>query len=136
MSKQVKPVTITRYSTLEDCFKLYMKWDKIDEIDYDIVKYSYWSGYDGGKQFKINIGKWLKNPGMNCWGWAEYRTKSIHIWVSNECDIKELIGMLAHESAHLRRPQYKDRKEEEKKADRSSTDAIFAYEVANEIMNK
>lgn len=129
-----KPITVKNYPSLEQCLMAFMDWDKMPE---DINK-AYWSGHDGFKPYRKNIGRWLKNPPA-CWGWAEYSTKSIHVWFSkkvkrDKSSRAELLGMIAHELAHLRKPRPKDKMLEEKKASLVQHDAITAYGIMNDLL--
>ena len=128
-----KGITIVRYSTLISCFLAFRGWDSIDDEE---LKTAYWEGYDGGRYFRQNVGRWLKNNKRKCWGFAEYGTKSIHIWVADYCSMKELIELIAHESSHLRKPRFKDKREEEKKASLVERDAGLAYDIASSILEK
>jgi len=121
-----KPITIIRYDSLKECFLSFIEGDEVGDNDY-------WEGYDGGRKFRVNVKKWLNKCKRKCWGWADYKPKTIHIWVDIDCPIEDSIEMLAHESAHLRRPRYKNKMEEEKKANRSGEDAKFAYNAAIDI---
>ena len=121
-----KPITIVRYNSLKDCFMSFIEDNEISDNDY-------WEGYNGGRKFRVNVKKWLNNCKRKCWGWADYKPKTIHIWIDKECSIEELIGILAHEASHLRQPRYKNKMEEEKKANRAGEDAKFAYQSAIKI---
>jgi len=127
----VKPIKIERYNTLKECFMEFMGWESINDED---LKKSYWCGHNGSRPFRINAAKWLADPKKKCWGWANFKSKTIHMWVADDCEQEELIGLLAHEAAHLRRPRYKDKQEEEKKAVKTALDATFAFTVSNLIL--
>jgi len=127
----LKEITVKKYDSLESCLMAFMYWDKMPE---DVNK-AYWSGHDGLKPYRKNIGKWLKNP-PTCWAWAEYATKNIHIWLSSgKVDKAQLMGLLVHELAHLRKPRYKDKALEEKKAAVCGRDAVTAYNLMGDLIN-
>jgi len=122
----VKPIHIKPYDTLEECFCEFLEINSVDEIgDKD-----YWSGYNGSKPFRINIKKWLTSTNYKCWGWVEYKTKTVHLWIDNDCGMDELVSTIAHEVAHLNKPRFKDKKEEEKKANKYAEVANMAYNFA------
>ena len=129
----VKPVLLKRYDALEECFCACMRWDK---VDWENIDKHYWCGYSGFKPYRQNVGKWLRKCPRKAWGWAEYKTKTVHVWTSKDCEPKELINLLAHEIAHLNRPRYKDGREEERKANRTGEFAQMAYEMAMELQKK
>ena len=129
-----KAVTVKNYPSLEQCFMAFMSWDKMPE---DVNK-AYWVGNDGHKAYRKNVGKWLKNP-PDCWGWAEYATKSIHVWFSKKIKRSkvlqaEFLGLIAHELSHLRKPRPKDKILEEKKASLVQHDAKTAYGIMNDLL--
>ncbi len=127
----MKDITVIQHETLKECFMELMDWDSINDEE---IKYSYWLGHNGKRPFRENVKRWLENTKRKCWGWAEYKTKTIHIWINKECDTEEVIACLAHEAAHLRRPRFKDKEEEERKASRTELDAKFAYNCAIKIL--
>jgi hypothetical protein len=124
----MKDVTLVRYPTLRECFNACMgKGD-----DFVPGEHDYWSGHNGNRPFRKNIKRWLDSPGVDCWGWAEYSTKSIHYWIMDCCNDEELLGLLAHELAHLRKPRYKDHLEE-RKASLQERDCRTAYTLLKSI---
>lgn len=127
-----KPILIIRYDTLKECFLAFMRRGSITD---DELKKERWTGYSGGRKFNISVWKWLNNHELKCWGYANCKTKTIHLWVDKDCKTDELIQLLAHEFAHLRQPKFKD-KREEIKACRSGDDAMFAYQAAIEINDR
>lgn len=106
-----------------------MGWAEDSQRDNEL-KHTYWVGYDGKRQYRKNVWKWLNGTTMKAWGWAEYKKKTIHVWIHPDCDMAEAIACIAHEAAHFRRPRYKDKQLEEKKAAKTELDARFAYEAA------
>ncbi len=128
----IKEMKIIKYTTLKECFFAFSGLGTIGQLDKTVR----FVGIDGSnKEYNIGALKWINNPNINCWGWARFDTKTIHIWISPDCDTKELIGCIAHEAAHLRRPKFKDTQKEEQKALNTELDAKFAYESTMEIMN-
>ena len=134
MDGTLKDITIIRHETLEDCFKDFLGLNDKEYDGLDMNRHR-WVGHNGRRRFSVNVGKWLRNNKLDVWGWACYREKTIHVWVGSGCSTESLVGLLAHEAAHLRRPRYKDKDEEEKKAARVAMDAMFAYKSAIDILN-
>lgn len=125
-----KSVTVIQYDSLEKCLMAFMDWDKMP----DDVNKAYWSGHDGSRPYRKNIGRWLKNP-PSCWGWAEYRAKKIHVWFTGKkVDKAQFMGLIVHELAHLRKPRYKNKALEEKKAAICGKDAVVAYGIMNDLL--
>jgi hypothetical protein len=127
-----KDVTILQYQTLRDCLNAFLGYEPTD----DELKNHQWQGYNGGAKYNVNCYRWLKGTKRKAWGWAEYRRKSIHLWSDADCSENELMKVLAHEAAHLKKPRPKDKREEEKKAAMVEACCGFAQEVAHEILVK
>jgi hypothetical protein len=96
-----------------------------------------WGGYDGdGKEYLFTPEQVLGNITENkCWGFQKEK-KSIHIWFDKDCDISLLINLLAHERGHIEKPHHKKQDLEEIKAEKYGNIAVFAYEVAKELMDE
>ena len=129
-----KPIKIVRYNTLKECLLAYLNLNGEEYSDADLDK-CYWEGYNGGRKYRQNIGRWLKSTKYKCWGWAVYHYKEIHIWAAADCSSAELIKTLAHEYAHLHKPRHEDKREEEKKANMAGDAAKFAYNLSIQIMD-
>ena len=112
MGKQ-KPFAFQRYETLRGCFLAFLG---LDDISDDELRHHEWHGYNGGVKFKKNVYKWLHSTKQKAWGWAEFKTKTVHYWCDDECELLELASLFAHEIAHLRKPRYKNKADEERKA--------------------
>ena len=116
-----KEATIVRYGSLRECLCACLGWP----LDREPGPRDYWLGHNGSRPYRQNVRRWLANPKKRAWGWAEYCTKSIHLWVGEGCEEVELLGVIAHELAHLRRPRFKDNALEERKAAVQGRDAMY-----------
>jgi hypothetical protein len=123
-----KTVKVIRYDTLTDCFQAFIGFDCSVEEE---ARNHYWCGHNGIHPYRVNVWRWLNTYKHLSWGWAEYKTKTIHMWMADDCPVAEMVRLFAHEVAHLRLPRpYKDDRAEELKARRSEYDASFAYTAA------
>lgn len=126
-----KPVKIIVYKTLKECYLSFVGKKAMSDI-----RDFYWEYYIGGRKKTIELSAWLKDKNTTYWGWARYSGKEIHLWYNENCTMLDLMRLLAHEKAHLRKPRYKNKRFEEKKAFDVADDAEFAYTMAQKLLEK
>jgi hypothetical protein len=121
---------VIKYDNLRECFLLFL--NKPDMTDEE-CRTHYWVGHNGTRPYRIRIDKWLaSNPKV--WGWCEHKARTIHIYVSPEADIFDVITMMAHELGHMQRPRYPIDSDEEKKAANYEKVTKTAIDIAKEMM--
>jgi hypothetical protein len=120
-------IKLKTYSTLLECFEEFIG----KKVGPEEEKINYWVGHDGKKPFRIRFDKWLKTT-RKCWGWTEYKTRTIHLWADKDCPHNELVVALAHEIGHFQRPRYFIKADEEKKASLYELVTRTALEMALE----
>lgn len=69
-----------------------------------------------------------------CWGFANFDTKTIHLWVGYGCTRDHLISLLAHELGHMERPRPRDKQKEEAKAITFARVALTAHKMMVELL--
>lgn len=122
-------IKIKIYDSVQECFEanLDCKLSEIEEM----------GGFDGdGNEYKFTPQEAMENMvKRGCWGFCDEKSTIpiIHIWCSPECQIDDLIHLLAHERGHTLRPWHSSPQREEMKADRYGETARFAYQVALQI---
>ncbi len=133
ITKEIKDVlsgkailTVKLYRTIEAVIKAHFKvpLSEVSEI----------CGEDGyGNQYKISIEQMKDNIKQSgCWGFVT-RKKNIHMWVSPDCGMSELVHFIGHERGHTLKPFYSEASDEEKKAENYGSTARLAYEIGCEI---
>lgn len=124
-------VNIKRYDTFKECF---MEFLGVDESE---LPNTYWMGNDGEKDYEVPALEVLETPTAwcdECWGFARFDENTMHIWVGDNAKMEDVIGLIAHELAHLERPKYKNAQKEEAKAGRAGINAQFAYYNARNLL--
>jgi len=124
-------VKVIRYQSLGECFEA-LTGEKIDPSK---TKREYWVGHNGRKTFRIRMDKWL-NTERKCWGWVEYRRRTIHIWIGDGCSKDELAVVISHELGHLQKPRYLLKQDEEKKASTYADVTRLALSMSSEMLEK
>jgi hypothetical protein len=92
-------------------------------------------GYGGqsGQQYRLTPEQILNNiTETGCWGFCDPKDV-LHVWVSGECDLSNLVHLLGHERGHSLKPHYKGLKKEEIKAEQYGETAKFAYQAAMQL---
>ena len=122
-----KSIELHIYETPEEVVSA--MFGKIDDI-VDV------GGFDGnGSEYHMTLDTMLSNiKESGCWGFSGNK-KAIHVWFDKSVDLKTLIHLFAHERGHLLRPYHRDEEQEEIKAERYGDTAVFAYEVATELLS-
>lgn len=123
-------IKIIRYETLRECFLLCI--DKPD-ITEEETKTHYWIGHNGKRGYRIRIDKWLAKD-TKVYGWAEYKKRTIHLYIAPDADIFELIQLLSHELGHFQRPRYPFGHDEEKKAEQYRSVTTTAINIAKDFI--
>ncbi len=124
-------IRIKIYDSVQECFEAHLgcKLSDIGEM----------GGYDAdGKEYKFTPQEAMGNmKEMGCWGFCNDKSNIpiLHVWWSPECQITDLIHLLAHERGHTLRPWHSSEEKEEMKAERYGKTARFAYQVAMQLMN-
>lgn len=114
------------YATPEEIVEaFYGPLDQIESI----------GGFDGdGVNYTLSVEDMLTSVRkMGCWGFCDNKT-CIHVWFAADVDIKDLIRLLAHERGHSLRPFLRDSAAEERKAGKYEEAAVFAFEIAQELI--
>lgn len=110
-----------------------MSFLKVDEKE---LPNTYWVGSNGEKDYEVCATEVLETPTKwcnECWGWAEWKTRTMHIWVGENALSEDVIGLIAHEAAHMRRPKHRTSQKEEQKAEEARVYAQFAYNMTKEL---
>ena len=68
-----------------------------------------------------------------CYGCAEPKNNSIHLWIGKNANPETVLELLAHERGHLMAPQYKSAMRDEIKAESYALCASFAFSVLHEL---
>lgn len=126
----IRKIKVNKYGSLEECFAAFLGKDKIDDKD----RAGFWVGNDGRSSYRVNIGKWLATTQRKAWGWAEYKTRSIHLWISKDCHPREAMRLISHEIGHLCRPRPGGTKEE-RKACRYGAVTEMSFDIAKQFIN-
>ena len=122
-------IKVKKYITLRECFLACI--EKPDLTDEE-AKTHYWVGHNGKRGFRVRIDKWLAED-TRVWGWAEYKIRTIHVYVAEDADIFEVIELLSHEIGHFQRPRYPFGHDEEKKAEQYRKVTTTAIEMAKTL---
>jgi hypothetical protein len=119
-------VKINIYDSAKECLEAH--WGCQSSEVREIV------GYDvQGKQYRLTPEEILANiTKKGCWGFCD-KKGVLHIWLSGECDLSDLIELLGHERGHALMPHYKKLKKEEIKAGRYGETARLAYQTAIQL---
>ena len=114
------------YTTAEECFEAF--WHcPISEIE------EMGGVGEGGDEITISAKDALSNiVRVGCWGFCDNKNV-IHVWLSNECEMSDLVHMLAHERGHTLRPFHRDDEAEERKSEKYGEVARFAFTIANQL---
>lgn len=99
------------------------------------AKTHYWVGHDGKRGYRLRIDKWLARD-TKAWGWAEYKKRTIHIYVAPDADMYEVIQLLAHEISHFQRPRYPFGHDEGKKARQYERVTKTAIDMAKGLLGR
>ncbi len=128
--EQNQKIKIKIYDSCQECFEAHLGC-KISEV-------GEMGGFDGqGKEYKFTPAQAMENMiERGYWGFCDDKTDIpvLHIWYSPDCEIDDLIHLLAHERGHSLRPYYRSEKKEEMKADQYGETARFAYQVALQML--
>ena len=125
-------IKVVRYKTLRECFLKCI--DKPDLTDEE-AKVHCWVGHNGKRGYRIRVDKWLAKD-TKVWGWVEYKTRTLHLFISEDADIFELIELLSHEIGHFQRPRYPFGHDEEKKAEQYRKVTTTAIDIAKGLMKE
>lgn len=117
-----KKIKIMRHNTLEEL--LAAEYDlPIEELR--LCKHG---GFDGnGKEWEFDFDELIAAiKSVGCYGFVKNNT-DIHVWISKDANVVDIISLLAHERGHLIMPNHKNPIQEETKAELYSLCAEFAY---------
>lgn len=125
-------VHVIRYDTLLECMAAFLEceWDEV-ECQEGIWKWACEDGVRHEQPMQEAIVDILTNDLV--WGWAEDKNW-LHIWFSDRCSRERLLGALAHELGHIRRPFHRDVFKEETKACKYGSVAMTAYAIMKDLM--
>lgn len=70
------------------------------------------------------------------WGYADSKANEIHVWISAQSNVGDVIGLMAHEIAHLIGPQETDELAEEERANRFGDVAAMSYREAMRLLQE
>ena len=129
-----RPITINRYLTLDECFRVFLR-DTEEEFRTRDLSRSFWCGSNGRRGYRKNVKRWIDSK-PPAWGWAEYGTRTIHVYVADDCPMDRAVALIAHEIGHLMKPRPKDKVMEERKAEKYATVAKTAFDMAQKILEK
>ena len=122
-------IKIKMYDSAQECFEAHLGC-KLSDVDV-------MGGCDGnGNEYKFTPETALENlVKTGCWGFCDDKgvVPILHIWCSPDCQIDNLIHLLAHERGHTLRPWHRSQEKEEMKAERYGDTARFAYQVALQV---
>lgn len=124
-------IKIVKYNTLEELLEAQYNTPIAD------LEQGKHGGYDGeGNEYEFEFDDMVSNiREMGCYGFAGDK-EDIHVWVSNDVAIENVIAMMGHERGHLIRPYHKNPMKEEIKAEIYGLCAEFAYRVSMELIGK
>lgn len=105
--------------------------DKFENNKYIIEGFTYREGKKWRKSLTRAI-KEIKYSGQ--WGFYRFQTKEIHLWFKRNIDKRDLCYFLAHEIGHSFNPRHKSPYKEEEKAIKYEHAALYAYDLATEII--
>jgi hypothetical protein len=125
-------IKVVRYDTLRECFLKCVNLEGISEED---AKNRFWVGHNGKRGFRIRIDRWLSS-GVKQWGWIDYRSRTLHLYIALDADIFDVIAMISHEVGHFKLPRYPFGHDEEKKAETYRNVTQTAINIAKETMKK
>lgn len=126
-------IYLYRYETLNEIIESYLGVP-IDELsDGDVL------GLDAnGGEHCMSFEDMMQNiEEMALYGFSAKRSgeNQIHFWVdATRVDPIDFIELIAHERGHLLSPCKRDDLQEELKADRYGTTALFAFRVARDVL--
>jgi hypothetical protein len=122
-------IKLTRYLTINACLAAFFQ---CGEEDLNTLK-GKWEWIDADGEFNsVEVQESLKMiRRKRVWGWIE-KKKMIHFFARKDATVKNIINMFAHEIGHSWKPWYRS-VYEEKKANKYSTTAIQAYELAIKV---
>ena len=120
-----KDIKIVRYKTPEELLAAEYGMP-IDELR--LCKHG---GFDSdGKEVEFDFNELIiAVKDMGCYGFAGNKL-DIHVWISADANLVDVMNLLAHERGHLFRPFHRDLMKEEKKANLYGLCAEFACRVA------
>lgn len=125
MKNQIK---IKRYKTPEEVICALCGGVGIDDI-------ASFGGIDvDGSEYELPISEVLQNvKETGCYGFTDAK-QTIHVWISGNVKMANLINLIAHERGHIQRPHFRDEIKEEVKAGKYGECAEFAYCVAIDLI--
>ena len=94
-------------------------------------------GFDqNGKEYEFSVDELFCNVKEGgCWGFVNLK-HNIHVWFRPDVDMRELVRFFAHEKGHTLRPFHRDEMAEEMKAGRYEDAAVFAFDIASQLLGK
>ena len=122
-------IKIKIYDSAQECFEAHLGC-KLSEVDV-------MGGCDGdGNEYEFTPEAAMENMAKTgCWGFCDDKAiiPTLHIWCSPDCQVDNLIHLLAHERGHSLKPWHRSEAKEEIKAERYGETARFAYQVALQV---
>lgn len=92
-------------------YKIYKTAESIMEADigYPLSEISHGTGLNGkGEEVEFGIGQMLEGiKKQGCWGFADKKKKTIHVWFSKKASKGDLLFFLCHELGHIQ-PRFKN----------------------------
>lgn len=125
-------IHIVNYDTLLECMAAFLGCEE-DEVESQEGVWQ-WGDEDGvnhEQPMQEAVAKIVSDEDV--WGWIEDKWR-VHIWFGDQCTPERLIGALAHELGHGRRPFHRDTFVEETKACKYGSVAMTAFEIMNDLM--
>lgn len=127
-----KEIHIVNYDTLLECMAAFLRCEENEVLELEGVWQ--WGDEDGvhhEEPMQEAVAKILNYDDV--WGWIEDK-QWVHIWFSDQCTPERLLGALAHELGHIRRPWHRDTFVEETKACKYGSVAMTAYDIMKDLM--
>jgi uncharacterized protein YjaZ len=121
-------IEIIRHETLEECVAKFYNCEESEIYKFKVT----FENTNGSSVWPVRrMIRVRKKRGT--WGWVENKG-AIHIWVSEKAPMHRIIRLLAHELGHKEKPYYKNRIQEERKAEKYADAAVASYNIACDIM--
>lgn len=127
-------IHVILYDTLLECMADFLGCEQDEVLEQEGVWQ--WAGEDGverEKPMQEAVAEILDQDLV--WGWIEDK-EWLHLWYSDQCPLKRLLGALAHEIGHVCRPHHRSLFTEETKACKYGATAMTAYSIMQEILDK
>lgn len=124
-------ISVINYDTLLECLAAYFgcEWDEVKDQE---GRWE-WADEDGTQHCTPTQKAMDYILTEKCvWGWVEDKHR-VHIWFNDQVSQEELVGALAHELGHARRPYSKDTFKEEEKACKYGSVAATAFAIMTDL---